>query len=153
MVYDDTFQSLANRVEGLATVSLAQQGFRHWRGVVDPSAAAQDLAGLRAMQAEGVLCVWMGASRGTIWGDPYRNWMARVWHDCVHLQLGADFNFYDERDVAMYQAHDTPGLDPVESGAVWADTFGQSEYYERYGEFPSNQIQFVRSYMLSGYRL
>ena len=153
MVYDNTFQSLADRVEGLATVALAQQGLRHWYGVTEASEAAQDLAGLRRMQSEGVLRVWTGASHGTIWGSPYRNWLARVWHDCVHLKLGADFDAYGERDVAMYQAHDTQGLTALERGAVWADTFGQSEYKERYAEFPSNQIQFVRSYMLSGYRL
>ena len=110
MVYDDTFQSLADRVEGLATVALAQQGFRHWRGVGDPALAAQDLSGLRRMKEGGVLLVWMGASDDTIWGSPYNNWMARVWHDCVHLKLGADFDAYGERDVAMYQAHDTQGL-------------------------------------------
>lgn len=153
MIYADTFRALSERIESLAAKAMAAQGFYCWVATSDAARAATSLASLRDMQAKGTLYVWSGCSDNTIWGTARRNMLARVWHDCVHLELGADFNYHDEHAVASHQTYSTPGLTPLERGAVWADTFGMLSYEEKNGRFPEHQADFVRGYMSNCYRL
>lgn len=153
MIYADTFRALSNKVQALSDTALVRAGFKHWVATPRQECAATDLASLRRMQRAGVLWVWSGQCSDTIWGTERRNMLARVWHDCVHLELGADFNYPDECAVAAHQTYQTPGLTLTERGAIWADTFGMLQYEQKNGTFPRQQADFVRDYMSNGYRL
>ena len=153
MIYADVFQSLRRKVPGIALRALAEQGFRSWEPVSDSAAAGTDLKSLRAMQKFGVLRIWSGACDNTIYGGAYANQLARVWHDCVHLQLGKDFDFAGELAVATEQTTNTPELSLLERGAVWADTYGSVLYFHKRGRHVDNQLEFVSSFMSAGYRL
>lgn len=152
MIYADTFRALGDKITNLAYTALRQRNMR-WVHTSDAGEAATDLASLRRMQELGVLVIWSGSCDNSIYGTPHRNMLARAWHDCVHLELGMDFNYHDECAVASHQTYSTLGLTPLERGAVWADTFGMLSYHEKNGFFPEHQADFVRGYMSNCYRL
>ena len=91
------------------------------------------------------LVVWSGASDKTVYGDPMVNWAMRAWHDSIHLKINAEFNSEGEKRVGLEQARligsDRLGLILV------AEVIGQVEYFDKYGSFPIDQVQFVSNYM------
>lgn len=117
---------------------------------VKDEAPSTDADMVRHYNETGRLCIWAGASEGTVYGEPRHNWMYRAWHDWCHIQSGVCnrrhgplgcFEPRAERDVTRWQAG------PVDSTLfqqiVLADTGGQVIYYEREGDFPVDQAAFT----------
>ena len=76
--------------------------------------------------------VYSGACDNTIYTTPYRNQCFRFWHDCLHIELCADFSH--EGELAVAQAHYAVisaafGADSIEAMLMYQDTFGQLEYF------------------------
>lgn len=91
------------------------------------------------------LVVWSGASDNTIYGDRAINWAFRAWHDSLHLKLNAPFTLDGEKLVALEQIRliDSSELSQI----IWAEVVGQVEYFNKYGNFPIDQIAFMRNYL------
>jgi len=125
------------------------------RGWYGTRAAPADWPALQAAGARisgAPLPVFDGACDRTIWGSPAANIAFRAWHDAVHLALGADFSREGEVRVAQEQVAQAraAGASPGVLDALWADTFGQVEYFARHGMFPADQITFVRACLAGG---
>lgn len=95
------------------------------------------------------LPVYDGGCENTIYGAPEYNYMFRAWHDSLHLRHDLDFSVKGELRTAL--RHQTALMQvgaPVDvRRAFWADTAGQVQYNEITGEFPTNQVNFVRLYL------
>ena len=92
----------------------------------------------------GQLVIWSGASDNTIYGDPAINQAFRAWHDSLHIKLNADFTQEGETRVALEQARIIGGS---YAEIILAEVVGQGLYFNKYGEFPKNQIEFIKSYL------
>lgn len=91
------------------------------------------------------LVVWAGASDQTIYGDAKVNWAFRAWHDQLHLKLNAPFTYDGEKLVAIEQAR---LIDSDQLGLILiAEIVGQTEYYNKYGSFPVDQVAFINNYL------
>lgn len=91
------------------------------------------------------LVVWSGASDQTIYGDAKVNWAFRAWHDALHLELNAPFTFEGEKLVALEQAR-LIGSDQL-GNILMAEIVGQTEFYNKYGYFPVDQVKFIQDYL------
>lgn len=93
----------------------------------------------------GRLVVWSGGSDKTIYGDRAVNWAFRAWHDSLHLKLNAPFTEAGETQVALEQARiigsDTWGK------IIIGEVVGQTEYFNKFGHFPADQVEFMRNYL------
>lgn len=94
------------------------------------------------------LIVWPGASERTVYGAPQVNWGFRAWHDAMHLKLSAPFTPEGEREVCRVQMASC-GSDAL-ARILHAEIVGQLEYQAVHGAFPSDQIEFVQSYLKRG---
>jgi len=90
------------------------------------------------------LVVWAGASDNTIYGDASVNHAFRAWHDSLHLKLNSDFTLQGELVVAMEQARIIGGQ---YADIIMAEIKGQAEYLTKHGQFPTNQLEFMRNYL------
>lgn len=110
-----------------------------------PSLLAKDIAPstfedlMRLDSKEAI--VWSGASECTIYGDPSVNYAMRAWHDSLHRKLSADFSLAGETRVALEHCRliESDGLARI----IWAEVVGQAEFFERFGQFPENQVEFI----------
>lgn len=91
------------------------------------------------------LIIWSGASDNTIYADPKVNHMFRAWHDSLHIKLNAPFTLQGEIYVATEQARQV-GSD-ILAEIILAEVKGQAEYFDKHGEFPVNQISFIKQYL------
>ena len=95
------------------------------------------------------LIVWEGASDQTIYGDANVNHAFRAWHDSCHLIGGFDFTLAGERQAAELQIRQVLQRYP-QAPRQWLDIIraevtAQAEYLEANGEFPADQLAFMRS--------
>ena len=88
----------------------------------------------------------------SIYGDPTVNIAFRAWHDSIHLYDGLTFSFEDEYWVAFAQCQQIKalGASQWDIDLLWADTFGQVCYFDKWGRFPDNQRAFVASWIFDG---
>jgi len=98
------------------------------------------------------LSVWNGASDRTIFGCPETNYMFRAWHDSKHLLYDHPFTPDGERSVMLQQQADIGALyDGAQADyfceILEAEIMGQLQYAEIHGDFPGDQIGFVRAYL------
>ena len=91
------------------------------------------------------LVVWSGASDRTIYGAPNVNWAFRAWHDSLHLKLNAPFSLEGETRVALEQCR-LIGSDTW-AKIVMGEVVGQTEYFNKYGTFPADQVAFMINYL------
>lgn len=106
--------------------------------------APDTFANLKSSQTGGRLVVWSGESSNTIYGDASSNWAFRAWHDFLHLKLNAPFTLEGEIHVAKAQASQCGTL---AASIIMAEVQGQVEYFNKYGKFPVNQIEFIENYL------
>ncbi len=101
---------------------------------------------------ERYLPVWNGASDSTIYSSPDVNFAYRAYHDWTHLRLQADVDLESEKRVSSAQLEHARawGLEGRDLAALWADSHGQNEYFEKYGEFMHDQRAFVLAYVDQG---
>lgn len=92
----------------------------------------------------GKLVVWCGGSDNTIYGDARVNWAFRAWHDSLHLKMQAGFDLEGETRVAYEQARIIGGK---YAEILLAEIIGQAEYFKKFGQFPENQVQFIKEYL------
>lgn len=90
------------------------------------------------------MVVYDGGSENTIYGDTKVNHAFRAWHDALHIKLNAPFTREGETLVGLEQARILGGS---YSEIVMAEVVGQVEYFEKYRDFPSNQVEFCINYL------
>lgn len=102
----------------------------------------------------GRIIVWTGNSDKTIYACPDTNWAARAWHDWGHWYLQADFTAAGEAKVAELQKMQLGLVYGRTSARIkyWQDLIDievndQVAYFERYGEFPEDQMRFATNAM------
>lgn len=91
--------------------------------------------------------VWSGASDSTIYTNRGGNYAFRFWHDSLHARLGLSTPRADEVKIGEMHVDAVAaefGEDSLEAILMHWDTVGQSNYCDMYGEFPSDQLMFVR---------
>ena len=89
----------------------------------------------------------------TIYSSEHMNQLFRFWHDVIHLELNENFQEQGELAVALVhkqQARER-GLSQLAIDILWADTYGQVQYYNSFGKFVEDQKDFVKRY-IEGYR-
>jgi hypothetical protein len=103
---------------------------------------------LKQFTAGRELVIWSGGSDNTVWGSADNNYKFRAIHDLIHVKHGLDFTLSGELTVARIQAElfqsDQLGR------LVIAEVQGQAEHYFETGEFPVNQIEFIKQYLTRG---
>ena len=82
-------------------------------------------------------------------GDKCRS---RAWGAMIHLDNNLSFSIKDDLLSAAIHIKQLASIRAPESviKAVYADTRGQTLYYEQHGEFPSDQRSFVSACMRHG---
>lgn len=110
--------------------------------------APATLADLLALDRAAPLPVWEGASDYTIHGDARANHAFRAWHDAAHIATHGRFTLAGERDVCERQKRDILERYP-RAPRLWLDLLdaeinGQADYFAAHGEFPADQVSFVR---------
>lgn len=93
----------------------------------------------------GTLVVFQGGSDSTIYGDSSINHAFRAIHDSMHLRFNLPFTFEGEKELGRITASLFDGLI---ADIVYADIVGQVEYFRDHLDFPVNQEQFIRQYLL-----
>ena len=82
----------------------------------------------------------------TVWSGSLANVRLRAWHDSLHMDYGlALFNTRDELAVAKLQVRMVDG--DRDRAILWADTGGQTLYFDRWGAFPEDQRAFVLEFL------
>ena len=116
--------------------------------------APETFDALKAQVADGGrMVVWSGGSDQTIFGDPEVNYAFRAWHDWCHLAGNHDFTLEGERAASRMQMVHLIELYGIDARvARWchiinAEVVGQAEHLRDTGEFPKDQMAFVRSYL------
>lgn len=106
---------------------------------------APDSLELLIRNSTSTLAVWSGASDSTIYGYASVNHAMRAWHDSLHIKLNAPFTLQGETLVALEQASllQSDNLGDI----IMAEVVGQAEHFAKYGEFPINQTDFIKSYL------
>ena len=89
----------------------------------------------------------------TIYSSEHMNQLFRFWHDVIHLELNENFQEQGELAVALVhkQVAQERGLSQLAIDILWADTYGQVQYYNRFGKFVEDQKDFTKRY-IEGYR-
>lgn len=116
---------------------------------VRDEAPGTDAEMIRHFRETGRICVWAGASDGTVYGPRRANWGYRAWHDWCHIKSGVCnrqhgplgcFEPAAEQDVTSYQI---APLGTAFAELVKADTAGQTAYYGLHNEYVPHQGEFV----------
>lgn len=140
----------------VAAAHLAKEvGFSYDAVDFAPSTAAEVQAAYHvSMTDRCAFPVWNGASENTVFTCKEGNWAFRFWHDVVsHGSHGLGFDTKDELKAGMQWVERVArefGATSIEAMIAYADTCGQSLYCEQHGEFPEDQIGFVRHYLNVG---
>lgn len=102
----------------------------------------------RSVRAHAAFPVWNGACDRTIYTNREGNLAFRFWHDMLHATQRKCMTLDDE--IALGKVHIAAvqaefGRNSVEAMMIAADTIGQSLYEYEHGEFPADQLAFVRA--------
>lgn len=127
--------------------------------LVADNGAPSTLAGLREVIKTGLLPVERSHCETSIYGVA-GNLVFRGWHDSIHLAFDLGMCLADEIEVALIgweEIRDTvrralPGLTNFNfvKRVYFADTVGQSIYYNDNGCFVADQTKFVLDYVRTG---
>jgi len=108
--------------------------------------------------AKGRVTVWDGASDRTIYGAGTAgarvNVAFRAWHDWRHLTMAADFTPQGEARTCYAQIGDLfDAYGVTDETLQWAriiqaEIIGQGRYLERNGDFPVDQMAFVKAFLV-----
>lgn len=99
------------------------------------------------------MVVYSGGSEKTIYADPEVNYSFRAWHDWCHWRGRHPFDAEGEISVCNMQCDHIRTLYGVsEHAARWcriihAEIIGQQMFYDRYGQFPEDQMAFVKRFL------
>lgn len=97
--------------------------------------------------------VWSGASDATIYGDEEVNYAFRAWHDYHYWRSGLDFAPHNEAIVAEMQCSDIlkvygdSDMTRRWCDIIRAEVIGQTAHYYVHGDYPRDQMSFVRAYL------
>ena len=103
----------------------------------------------------GRMVVWDGSSDRTIYGDDETNYAFRAWHDFHHVMGKHDFTAHGEAAACEAQCADLIRVyGDCAKIRYWceiirAEVIGQGEYSRIHGEFPTDQLSFVRHYLVN----
>jgi hypothetical protein len=103
----------------------------------------------------GRICVWNGASDRTIFGSGNAeiNYAFRAWHDWSHWRYSLDFTRDGEYAVAHRQMDHMIALYGIDAAQpfchlIACEVIGQFDYREAYGDFPADQMEFARGWLI-----
>jgi hypothetical protein len=132
-------------------VSVRALASLHAPGWIASDNAPDTYAGaIEAMNTQGRVVVWTGASGGTIFDDQETNWAFRAWHDATHIRHALPFTPEGEAATAYVQAADLVAeygddTDVVEMVALlFCEVIGQVAHVTKTGAFPADQMAFAR---------
>lgn len=91
------------------------------------------------------LTVYAGNSEHSIYGSAQDNHRFRAWHDSIHLGYGLSFTDEQEYQVARIHASQFGQYSTIAAELVYADITESIQYFNRYGEFPSNPQPIIES--------
>ena len=89
----------------------------------------------------GRMVIWAGESQHTIYGAPEVNWGFRAIHDQLHLDTNIGFDPLAEIHLARLQIA-SMRLEGTIADLVYAEIAGQAEYYQKTGNFVTDQLEF-----------
>lgn len=107
------------------------------------------------IEERGRMVVWNGASDTSIYGDVEVNYAFRAWHDWCHWRGKHDFSEEGERASYVMQCQHLTGLygdSPMVRRwhyILHAEIIGQVAYSNIHGDFPRNQLEFVKHWLVS----
>ena len=108
------------------------------------SAAPESYKDLKAMSKDKCIPIADYGSDSSIYGKEI-NTLFRFYHDVTHLEN--DWSFNQESETLTAEKHRQDGIEYGLSSLalqiLWADTFGQVQYYFRNKRFVNNQLDFV----------
>lgn len=107
---------------------------------------------LKAFKGCRVLPVYNGNCNNTIYQHERDNHIFRAWHDSIHLEYGLSFKPENELKVARIHCNQLRAIKAPQHviDAIWYDVAGQIEYYCNFGEFVTNQKDFVQNCLVYG---
>lgn len=111
------------------------------------------LTDLQSRMAATPTRVWSGASDTSIYGDREVNYAFRAWHDFHYWRSGLNFAPHNEAIVAQMQCADliTVYGDSATTrrwcDIIRAEVIGQMTHYYKHGDYPMDQMGFVRAYL------
>lgn len=123
----------------------------------EPASVAPDT--YEKVQAEYAECsqshrgfrVWNGACDNVVFTNAEGNYAFRFWHDVVSHGAGKlAFDTSDEVKAGMMWVRKVAaefGSQSLECQIAYADTVGQTLYCDKHGDFPVDQLGFVRDYV------
>lgn len=108
------------------------------------SEAPESFKDLKAMSEGKRIPIADYGSDTSIYGKEI-NTLFRFWHDVTHLENDWSFSKEGETNTAKQHQEDAEeyGLSPLALSILWADTYGQVEYYFSNKRFVNNQLDFV----------
>ena len=106
--------------------------------------APESYSALKAASVDKCIPIADYGSDTSIYGKEI-NTLFRFYHDVTHLENDWSFNKASETLTAEKHKADAIafGLSPLALKILWADTFGQVEYYFKRKQFVNNQLDFV----------
>ena len=108
------------------------------------SEAPESYKDLKAMTKDKCIPIADYGSDSSIYGK-HINTLFRFYHDVTHLEN--DWSFNQESEALTAEKHRQDGIEyglsPLALQILWADTFGQVQYYVRNKRFVNNQRDFV----------
>ena len=99
------------------------------------------------------MLVYSGGAERTIYGDPEVNYAFRAWHDWCHWRGRHDFSLAGENATCAMQGKNLVALYGESPQTRWwrrilhAEIIGQREYFDRHGNFPYDQRDFISGYL------
>lgn len=114
----------------------------HYRPFYVVDTAPEDYPSLRSIVSVR-LPIFGPYSDKTIFIEPMGNIIQRAIHDTVHLEIGADTSVDGEYRVAIEQCRLFAQHSSVLADVMFADLRGQTLYYGRHGQFPTDQVGFT----------
>lgn len=93
-------------------------------------------------------------SENTIFGDPYINYLNRVFHDYNHLRYNLSFSEVDELKLHYFINIEALsfGLNTFDLQLLNIDNVGQIVYFASAGSFPVDQRKYVISELIESFK-
>ena len=143
--FEQVSHTLSQKVQGIALAKLGKHGYVSVRACSDAPDTFHELIEAFKEDQRGhatAFRVWGGASDKSIYSNVKTNYLARAWHDLLHVELFADFSDQSEIMLGSIQAA-TIGWTKLESDCIFYDIAGQTQHKMHWGEFPVDQRAFV----------
>ncbi|QDP52438.1 MAG: hypothetical protein Unbinned96contig1001_55 [Prokaryotic dsDNA virus sp.] len=142
-VLQDDFDRAVIEIKGFLLTMASECSSKGW-SFFSTNDAPESFKALKEMTKDKHVPIADYGSDTSIYGKDI-NTLFRFYHDVVHLENGWSFSKQGETNTVEKHQQDAKnyGLSPLALQILWADTFGQVEYYFSNKRFVDNQYDFV----------